>query len=573
MSSQDTDQSGPDQTKSLVRFCEELFDVCSSILGYCQVLRIDAEQHDAPESLLADARKLEDHAQAGFVSVRQTMAIDPAEFCDGFGYLSHELKNQINHIKGQCDLMLLIQKADFFGNFADDLAEVSRKCSSMVATIDCQRSFHRVEDWGRIEFPPSVTTNSRTVLDSPKVLIVDDKPDNCEYLNRLLPNFGCECVTALSGMEALSLLRDDDSIDIVLLDFLMPEMNGFDVLVEIKNDPRMKSVSVIVVSGLDDVTHAAKLIENGADDFLPKPVDARLLCARLNSCMKQRKLKEQEYSSFFPLAVAKDYVRNPTLRDIAKRCDVTIMFSDIRGFSSICEKVETSIVVPWLSDVMTWLTDCVVQNNGVVVDFIGDEIMAMWGAPEESDTHGTDACRAAKEILDKIGEVSAKWKDKLGFETRLGIGLNSGNVSVGNTGSRERFKYGPLGTVVNVASRVQGATKHLRVPFLVTQSTKQLLPNELPTRKVCQVQVVNVERPVELFEAFPDADLAREDLCQYERALELFESGDVTGSAVIAGELLTCFPNDGPLLVLLNRIASAKLDNRPVDAVLRFDSK
>ena len=102
------------------------------------------------------------------------------------------------------------------------------------------------------------------------------------------------------------------------------------------------------------------------------------------------------------------------------------------------------------------------RHQGVLVDFIGDEMLAMWGAPQEQPDHARRACRApALDMLACVSRLSDDWKDVIGEETTIGIGINTGPVSVGNTGTRRRFKYGPVGNTVNLASRIQGATKHL----------------------------------------------------------------------------------------------------------------
>ena len=147
------------------------------------------------------------------------------------------------------------------------------------------------------------------------------------------------------------------------------------------------------------------------------------------------------------------------------------MFCDIRGFSTIAERVGAQRTIEWINDVLTELSLCVTKTDGVLVDYVGDELMAMWGAPAEQPDHARRACRSAVEMLELLDPLRERWKeitpDKFGF----GIGINTGMARVGNTGSKVKFKYGPLGNTVNLASRVQGITKKLGVAALITDST------------------------------------------------------------------------------------------------------
>src|SRR5205814_5749276 len=131
---------------------------------------------------------------------------------------------------------------------------------------------------------------------------------------------------------------------------------------------------------------------------------------------------------------------------------------------------------------------------------IGDELMAMWGAPQAQPDHAVRAVRAALAIRGALPELNLCWAETLGEPMGLGIGLNTGPARVGNTGSQYKFKYGPLGNTVNLASRVQGLTKYLRCPLLVTAATRAGLDDRFLARRVCKTRVVNISTPVDLYE-------------------------------------------------------------------------
>jgi adenylate cyclase len=206
------------------------------------------------------------------------------------------------------------------------------------------------------------------------------------------------------------------------------------------------------------------------------------------------------------------------------------------------------------------LSDCVIDHRGVLVDYIGDELMAMWGAPEEQPDHAELACRAALAMLDRLPALNARWQPVVNSPTGVGIGLNTGLARVGNTGSNRKFKYGPLGNTVNLASRVQGATKYLQAGLIVTGSTWDRLGPGFATRRLCKVRVVNIDQPVDLYEVVSHRDEGETDLTRrYEQALREFEDQHFRVAAAILGNLLVDCPHDGATLMLMSRVVEALL--------------
>jgi adenylate cyclase len=266
------------------------------------------------------------------------------------------------------------------------------------------------------------------------------------------------------------------------------------------------------------------------------------------------------FSQFFTKELSRQLAQRPDLL-AGRNSEVTVQFCDIRGFSRISERVGPATTVACLSDVMGELSDCVLAHRGVLVDYIGDELLAMWGAPEEQADHASLACRAALEMFARLPALNERWKDKLGEPLAFCIGINSGVVHVGNMGSRHKFKYGPLGHHVNLAHRVQGATKYLRTPLLLTEFTRAGLDLEFNTRRLCQVRVVNIAKPVNLYELVAQGTLGWLDLkTQYERALEAYEQEHFRVAAKMLGLLLGQYPDDAASLVLLSRAVNALVD-------------
>jgi adenylate cyclase len=237
-----------------------------------------------------------------------------------------------------------------------------------------------------------------------------------------------------------------------------------------------------------------------------------------------------------------------------KEAEVTILCADIRGFSSIAERIGAAKTVAWIGETMSALTDCILERDGVVVDYVGDEILAMWGAPVPQPDQMARACNAAAAMFQQLRQIDARWKSVLNQHTHLGVGINSGVAFVGNVGSHRKFKYGPLGMTVNLASRVQGATKYLNTQVLLAASTAVGLNTSFSCRRIGQARVVNINEPVTLHELPPEVTddwPLRKEL--YEAALERFEHRDPAGAMALLEDFLRRFPDDGPANVLLKR--------------------
>jgi adenylate cyclase len=263
---------------------------------------------------------------------------------------------------------------------------------------------------------------------------------------------------------------------------------------------------------------------------------------------------------FFGGELAADLASNAEML-VGKDAEVTLLFCDIRGFSSVSQRLGAEQTMAWISDVLTELSACVLAEQGVIVDFIGDELFAMWGAPKAQPDHALRACRAAMAMIHALQKIDERWMPIVAQPTQVGIGINSGTARVGNTGSAQRFKYGALGPDVNLASRIRGATKYLKTDLLITDSTKRLIGTEFPTRRLCDVEVINIKGAVTVHElwARPPQNW-QELLAQYEAALRMFENKEFRDAARALGQLFTKFADDGPSMMLLSRAVGCVVD-------------
>ena len=284
-----------------------------------------------------------------------------------------------------------------------------------------------------------------------------------------------------------------------------------------------------------------------------------------------------QFEQFFSASLARELERNPRLLEGQER-DITVLFCDIRGFSRMAERLGPHDTCRLIQDAMGLITTQIREFEGVVVDYAGDGLMAMWNAPAEQTDHAARACHAALAIQRELPQVSEAWSARLGGQLSIGMGINTGPALVGNVGSPHKFKYGPLGHTVNLASRVEGATKQLGIPLLVTGSTFALAGDKFAMRRLCRVRVVGMNTPVDLHELHASATTpewcAQRDA--YQTALALFEAGQFRACCKAIHPLLS--PSEGsydfPSLTLFMR--AAEFDRTPpklFDPVLDFTMK
>jgi len=280
-----------------------------------------------------------------------------------------------------------------------------------------------------------------------------------------------------------------------------------------------------------------------------------LACAMASGLERDRLMRAQvQFEQFFGEQLARQLQSEPGLLE-GREAEITLLFCDVRRFSTFCQNLKPAQVTEWMNDVLTELSACVLKEDGVLVDYLGDEIIAMWGAPCSQADQAVRGVRAGLAMLREVlPRLNDRWHKTLGRPMELGVGLNTGMAQVGNMGSRYKFKYGPLGDAVNLASRVQGATKYLGCPLLVTRATRAKLTEEFIARRVCQARLVNISEAVDLYQVEPVGALDRREFFRdSELALQSFEARSFLEAARAAPPLLRVNTGDKPLLLILSR--------------------
>jgi class 3 adenylate cyclase len=318
------------------------------------------------------------------------------------------------------------------------------------------------------------------------ILVVDDDRVNRTLLTRALEGAGHSVTSARDGAEALRSLEEAVP-DVVLLDVVMPKLDGMQVLERMKDDASLRDVPVIMISALDDYDSVVRCIELGAEDYLPKPFDPVLLRARISAGLSKRRIQDLErarvrdvFARFLPETVVDQVMQegNGDARLGGVRLVGTALICDLRGFTTFAERTAPDVVVEVLNEYFGQMSNAVLDNGGTLLGFTGDGILAVFGAPIPSDDHAERAVAAAREMLeDRLPRFNAWARAALAEDAmfRMGIGISSGPFMSGNVGSARRLEYTAIGDTINTAARLEELTKALGHPVLVAESTRGLL--------------------------------------------------------------------------------------------------
>lgn len=319
--------------------------------------------------------------------------------------------------------------------------------------------------------------------DPGRVLVVDDNEANRDLLARRVRRQGHTVSVAEDGISALELMRQEP-FDLVLLDIMMPKMNGYQVLEHIKSDPNLRHIPVIVISAVDDINSVVECIELGAEDYLPKPFNAVLLAARISNSMEKKRLRDQERFYLEQLQAEKErsehLILNILPMPIAEQlklgqhtiadsfAEVSVLFADIVDFTRISAYHSPIEVVSLLNKIFSAFDQLAEQHGVEKIKTIGDAYMVVGGLPTPRPDHAEAIAEMAFDMLDKIAQFYAETGEPLSMR----IGINTGPVVAGVIGTN-KFIYDLWGDTVNIASRMESQGLPGRIQ--VTAATYNLL--------------------------------------------------------------------------------------------------
>ena len=332
------------------------------------------------------------------------------------------------------------------------------------------------------------------------LLVVDDNKVNRLLLARNLELMRHRVAVAEDGRVALEMLRREP-FDLVLLDIEMPEMDGFQVLEQIRGDLELRDVPVIVTSSLEGVENVVRCIELGAEDYLGKPVNPGLLKARIGATLEKKRLRDQLKElvrRFAAPEVAQDLAQSGFSLG-GKRVRGSVLFADIRGFTPIAESQPPEETIELLNTYYTLMVGAINSHGGVVNQMIGDGLMAIFGAPLPLPDHCDRSVRAALEMIELIELFNVERKAAGKPPIRIGVGIASGDMVAGYTGTNERATYTCIGDTVNLASRLEGHTKVVERAILIDAATRAGLAHDIAVGPLGSVTFRGKTQAVDVF--------------------------------------------------------------------------
>jgi len=342
--------------------------------------------------------------------------------------------------------------------------------------------------------------------DRGKILVVEDHPTTRLKLSLGLQQQGHIVADAENGIQALEKLRSD-SFDLVLLDIVMPEMDGYQVMEEMKRDKKLLDIPVIVISASDELESIVRGIELGADDYLPKSCDPILLKARIGACLEKKRLRDQQRKilhTFATREIAEELMANG-FNLVGKRMDATILFADIRLFTAYAEQNDAKEVLETLNEYFDAMFEPISNHGGIVNQILGDGLMALFGTINQKGDHREQAARAAIEMLKVLKRLNQKRVTESKVKINIGIGIASGRVMAGYVGTQHRATYTCVGDTVNLAARLESHTREVNRSILIDACTREFLPDSIPVRSLGRIIPKGKTLPVEMFSVEVDS--------------------------------------------------------------------
>ena len=358
------------------------------------------------------------------------------------------------------------------------------------------------------------------------ILVVDDSEENRDMLARRLRRQGHEVLTAAGGQSGLDVLARTP-VDLVLLDVMMPDLDGYAVLQRIKGDPARRDIPVLMISALDEMDSVVRCIQLGADDYLGKPFDPVLLQARVGACLEKKRLHDEEQRHRRALAemnltleqrVAEQVGQlerlgrlkrffSPQLAELivaggaddplkTHRREVTVVFLDLRGFTAFAETAEPEEIMELLREYHAEMGRLVLAHEGTLERFTGDGMMVFFNDPVVVPDPAQRAIRMAVAMRDVVADLSAGWR-KRGWDLGLGVGVSQGYATIGAIGFEGRWDYGAIGSVTNLAARLCGEAGAGQI--LISAKVAGVVEDLIDAEDVGPLALKGLARPVRIW--------------------------------------------------------------------------
>jgi class 3 adenylate cyclase len=428
--------------------------------------------------------------------------------------LRHDLRTPLNQIIGYSELLGEEAEARGALDLAADLLKIGSAARQLLSLIE--RHFGDAPETpaaqrGEVAEPLAPEEPPFPADLGASVLVVDDNQDNRDMLARRLRARGYGVLTAASGRRALELL-EEPAVDLVLLDVMMPEISGIDVLRRLRSRRSMVELPVIMATARDASEDTVQALELGANDYVTKPLDFPVVVARVETQLALKRASEEVRRLAAELELRNKFIRKTFGRYLSdeivaailetpqglnlggEKRTVTILMADLRGFSAMSETLAPEDVVGIVNNYLGVMTDIITRYQGTIDEFIGDAILAIFGAPttREDDAERAVACAIAMQLA--MASVN-RYNLGLGHpDLQMGIALHTGEVVVGNLGSLKRTKYGVVGSPVNVAGRIESYTVGGQI--LISEATRRAAGPAVEAGERVAIEAKGIKDPV-----------------------------------------------------------------------------
>ncbi|MFN8433544.1 MAG: response regulator [Anaerolineales bacterium] len=332
------------------------------------------------------------------------------------------------------------------------------------------------------------------------LLVVDDNKVNRMALSRSLELQGHMVETAENGKEGLEKFQTG-TFDLMLLDIEMPVMNGFEVLEACLNDVDLRQIPIIMTSAMEELDAVVKCVELGAEDYLTKPVNPILLRARVNASLEKKRLRDEQrklFRTFATKEVAEELLRTGFSLG-GQIVTASVLVADIRSFTSIAESQDPSDSIELLNQYFSMMFDAVTHNGGIINQIVGDGLLAVFGAPIFYEDHRERAVKAALQMLEQLKLFNEQQLAANKTAIRIGIGIASGRMVAGYTGTHNRAIYTCIGDTVNLADRIEEYTKEALRPLLIDAYTRDGLSDQFMVEDLGKIVFKGKSQAVNVF--------------------------------------------------------------------------
>jgi len=332
------------------------------------------------------------------------------------------------------------------------------------------------------------------------ILIVDDTPENIDVLRGLLKS-DYRIRVAINGEQALKLAVAARP-DLILLDVMMPGLDGYEVCRRLKADPETEGIPVIFVTAMNETHDEVRGFAVGGVDFINKPVVPAIVQARVQTHLKLRsayRFIRETFGRYLSEEVVDNLIDSPEGLELGgEKRMVSILMADLRGFTSLAEQLAPEVVVDMINIFLGAMVDVIHDHQGTIDEFIGDAILAIFGAPVQRENDAGRAVRCALAMQLAMDDVNAEFERRGYPQVEMGIGINSGEVIVGNIGSSKRSKYGVVGRHVNTTSRIESYT--IGGQILVSESTRSICGDLLRIAGEIKVMPKGIQKEISIFD-------------------------------------------------------------------------